>query len=126
MYLITGVGGFIGFHLTRALLDAGEAVIGVDNLTPYYDVTLKRDRLSALPQGDNFHFLEIDIAEPEGIQKATLPWKEKITHIAHLAAQAGVRYSLEAPRSYVASNVSKHFSLQQMQEKTIALYRGLL
>jgi UDP-glucuronate 4-epimerase len=102
--LITGVCGFIGFHLAKRLLSEGIAVVGIDNLNPYYDPRLKEARLERLEQENGFQFQRGDIADREGIE--ALFQKHRFDVIVHLAAQAGVRYSLEAPFSYLNSNLS--------------------
>ena len=104
--LVTGVAGFIGFHLTKRLCDEGCYVIGVDNLNDYYDVQLKRDRLTQLNvfvETGLFKFHKIDIADLSDLEEI---FKEtKIDIVINLAAQAGVRYSLENPHEYIRSNV---------------------
>jgi UDP-glucuronate 4-epimerase len=102
--LVTGAAGFIGFHTSRRLLARGDEVVGLDNLNPYYDVTLKQARLAQLTQVPGFRFAQIDLADQAAI--AELFRRERFARIVHLAAQAGVRYSLEAPHAYVASNVT--------------------
>ena len=105
--LLTGAAGFIGHHVARALLDRGERVIGVDNLNDYYDVRLKQARLDQLAGRPGFCFHELDIADRaamEGLAAA----EPGITGIVHLAAQAGVRYSMVAPFAYAASNLIGH------------------
>ena len=100
--LLTGAAGFIGFHVAKALLARGDTVIGVDNLNDYYDVSLKQARLNELLPNKNFSFQKINIADKE----AMLPLaKLEPSHIVHLAAQAGVRYSLINPYAYVESNI---------------------
>jgi UDP-glucuronate 4-epimerase len=106
MILLTGVAGFIGFHTARRLLDAGHEVVGVDVVNAYYDPSLKRARLSQLEGRQGFRFVEADIADVGALAKA-LPTAD-VTHIIHLAAQAGVRYSLEAPLAYEESNTRGH------------------
>lgn len=101
--LVTGAAGFIGFHLARALLARGEQVVGLDNLNDYYSVQLKRDRLSQLESDANFQFVELDCADRSGIEE--LFGREQFPRVVHLAAQAGVRYSLTNPRAYVDSNL---------------------
>ena len=101
--LVTGAAGFIGFHSSRALLEEGEEIIGLDNLNHYYDVSLKKARLRILKEYENFTFLKGDISELTQIQKAFNEHKPK--RVLHLAAQAGVRYSLENPHPYVSSNI---------------------
>jgi UDP-glucuronate 4-epimerase len=107
--LVTGAAGFIGSHVCRHLLDRGDEVIGIDNLNAYYDPALKRARLAKLATGKRFSFYEADIAEEGGIAK--LCAGRGITGVVHLAAQAGVRYSLENPRAYVRSNVAGHLEI---------------
>jgi UDP-glucuronate 4-epimerase len=102
--LVTGAAGFIGFHTARKLLARGDEVVGLDNLNPYYDVNLKRARLALLTQDARFRFVELDLADDRAI--AELFAREKFARVVHLAAQAGVRYSLEDPHAYIRSNVS--------------------
>ena len=99
--LVTGVAGFIGFHTAAALLARGEQVIGIDSLNTYYDVELKRARLSLLEQ-PSFTFVQADVADRDAMFALA---DDKITHVLHLAAQAGVRYSMEDPYAYVMANV---------------------
>jgi UDP-glucuronate 4-epimerase len=102
--LVTGAAGFIGSTTAHALLDRGDEVIGIDNLSHYYDVTLKEARLARLTSRSNFGFHRIDISDPKAmheVMRATRPQR-----IVHLAAQAGVRYSLENPQSYVDANIT--------------------
>ena len=101
-YLVTGAAGFIGAAVARRLLDRGEQVVGIDNLNDYYPVQLKRDRLATLA-GPGFTFAEVDIADNAALNAALAP--HRISHIIHLAAQAGVRYSLTNPHAYVQSNL---------------------
>lgn len=104
--LVTGAAGFIGYHAAARLLDTGCAVIGIDNLNPYYDVLLKRARLGDLNRrGADFTFHQIDIADMEAMS-ALAERHADIAAIIHLAAQAGVRYSLENPLAYVEANVA--------------------
>ena len=107
--LVTGVAGFIGSFTARALLDRGEQVIGVDNLNSYYNPALKHARLHRLAPCPAFHFVEADIADPTGFSTAMA--KHRPERIIHLAAQAGVRYSLEQPFSYGAANLSGQLTL---------------
>ncbi len=100
--LVTGAAGFIGFHVTQALLARGDEVIGVDNMNDYYDVALKQARLDRLTPYKNFSFYKLNIADKDAIMPLT---QSGITHIVHLAAQAGVRYSLENPYAYAESNL---------------------
>lgn len=106
--VVTGVAGFIGFHLTGALLSRGETVIGIDNVNDYYDPALKRGRLESLGHhGGGFHFHEGSIADPSVWQRLRQD-DAKPASIIHLAAQAGVRYSIENPQAYVDANLKGH------------------
>lgn len=100
--LVTGAAGFIGFHLSKLLADKEVPVVGIDNLNDYYNVQLKKDRLNELNGNEFFSFKKIDLADSSSMEK--LFHNEKFTHVVNLAAQAGVRYSLENPKSYVLSN----------------------
>jgi UDP-glucuronate 4-epimerase len=108
---LTGVAGFIGFHVANALLDQGVAVTGVDNLNDYYPVALKRDRLALLAQRGGFRFIELDIADHAALKTAA---PADIGAVIHLAAQAGVRYSIENPFAYAQSNLVGHLSVLEM------------
>ena len=112
-YLVTGAAGFIGFHTCRALLDRGESVIGIDNVNSYYDPKLKEARLQVLREKKSFEFERLDIADRDGIH-ALAGKHDDITHIIHLAAQAGVRYSLENPYAYTHSNIEGHLVMLEM------------
>jgi len=101
--LVTGAAGFIGFHTARCLLERGDEVVGIDNLNAYYDPALKQARLERLKQHQGFRFVKMDIADRDGM--ATLFLQEKFQRVVHLAAQAGVRYSIEDPHAYVHSNI---------------------
>ena len=103
MILVTGAAGFIGYHVTQALLAQGERVLGIDNLNGYYDPALKQARLDRLLAHNAFEFRKMDISEPDAV--LALEEESEIDAIVHLAAQAGVRYSLENPFAYVQSNV---------------------
>ncbi|MGE5201900.1 MAG: NAD-dependent epimerase/dehydratase family protein [Acidobacteriota bacterium] len=102
--LVTGAAGFIGFHVAAALLRAGETVIGVDNLNDYYDVRLKEARLAALAGQKGFAFERLELAEPGALIRL-VERHRGIDRVVHLAAQAGVRYSLVNPRAYVRANL---------------------
>lgn len=102
-YLITGAAGFIGMHTAKRLLEQGEEVVGLDNLNDYYDPALKEYRLAQLTPYPNFRFVKMDLADRAGM--AELFRTEQFTYVIHLAAQAGVRYSLENPFAYVDSNL---------------------
>ena len=101
--LVTGAAGFIGFHLARTLLERGLEVVGMDNLNDYYDVALKENRLAILCSRSRFRFVRMDIADRTGM--AAFFATESPEVVVHLAAQAGVRYSLVNPHAYVESNV---------------------
>ncbi len=101
--LVTGAAGFIGFHVAQRLLARGDEVVGLDNLNDYYDVRIKKDRLDQLAGQDGFRFVEGDLADREGM--AALFEEEGFGHVVNLAAQAGVRYSLENPHAYIDSNL---------------------
>ena len=105
--LVTGAAGFIGFHTSSALLARGERVIGVDDVNDYYDVSLKEARLAVLQKGGEFSFERLDIAERDSMD-ALIGRHPGITRVVHLAAQAGVRYSLVNPYAYVRTNVEGH------------------
>jgi UDP-glucuronate 4-epimerase len=102
-YLVTGAAGFIGFHTAQQLLTRGEHVIGLDNLNSYYSVQLKHDRLALLTRNRNFSFRKVDLADMESLRSALA--EHRINRVIHLAAQAGVRYSIENPHAYVRSNI---------------------
>ena len=101
--LVTGAAGFIGLHVAQALLDRGERVVGIDNLNPYYDVRLKQARLAELGGRDGFTFVEMDIADRDGLAEVFARYAPD--RVVHLAAQAGVRYSIDNPDVYVDSNI---------------------
>lgn len=101
--LVTGAAGFIGYYLARKLLEAGHEVVGLDNLNDYYDVSLKQARLDQLTPFAGFRFIRQDLADRQGM--AALFASEGFDQVAHMAAQAGVRYSLDNPHAYVDSNL---------------------
>ncbi len=105
--IVTGAAGFIGYHVTQALLARGETVVGIDNLNTYYDVGLKRARLAQIEPGAAFTFVEADIADRPTIEALFTRYADTEL-VIHLAAQAGVRYSMIDPYAYVASNVMGH------------------
>ncbi len=111
--LVTGAAGFIGMHLTEAFLDAGERVVGIDNMNDYYDPTLKQARLDRLLSRDGFTFETLDIADRDGIAALAQSYTD-IDRIVHLAAQAGVRYSLTNPHAYVEANVLGHLNILEL------------
>lgn len=102
--LVTGAAGFIGFHTTKKLIARGHEVVGLDNLNDYYDPNLKRARLMQLEKLAGFRFLKQDLADNGGMSQVFK--QEKVARVVHLAAQAGVRYSLENPHAYVQSNIT--------------------
>ena len=102
--LVTGAAGFIGYHTAAKLLDRGDEVLGIDNLNDYYDVALKKARLSRLVGRNGFRFLEANIADRKMMTKCFA--REQFDRVINLAAQAGVRYSLENPYAYIESNIS--------------------
>jgi UDP-glucuronate 4-epimerase len=114
--LVTGAAGFIGSHVSRRLIARGERVIGIDNLNAYNPVALKRDRLAAIAGTDGatdlFRFAEVDFSDHEALAEASAD--EAIDRIVHLGAQAGVRYSLENPRAYAASNLTGHLNMLEL------------
>jgi UDP-glucuronate 4-epimerase len=102
--LVTGAAGFIGFHTAKALLDRGDHVVGLDNLNDYYDVALKQARLAQLEGRNGFNFAKIDLEDRTSMEDMFA--REKFDRVIHLAAQAGVRYSIENPHAYVSSNLT--------------------
>ena len=111
--LLTGVAGFIGYHVAEALLARGEAVIGIDNLNAYYDVRLKQARLARLEGRAGFSFLRCDLTDRAAMADLAAAHRS-VTRIVHLAAQAGVRHSLVDPYAYVASNVLGHLAVLEL------------
>ena len=104
--LVTGAAGFIGAHVVQSLLERGDTVVGVDNINDYYDVALKYARLAWIAENPNsqaFRFVKLDVADQLGMQ--TLFAEEQFDKVVHLAAQAGVRYSIDNPHAYISSNV---------------------
>lgn len=101
--LVTGAAGFIGFHLTKKLLDSGKTVVGVDNLNDYYDVSLKRSRLKILLEYPSFIFVQLDLKDKPALDEQFR--KHEFEFVVNLAAQAGVRYSITNPYAYLDSNL---------------------
>jgi UDP-glucuronate 4-epimerase len=101
--LVTGVAGFIGFHLSKRLLERGDSVVGLDNLNEYYDVNLKKARLCQLEGKPGFDFIQVDLADRKGMEKVFS--EKKFDYVINMAAQAGVRYSLTNPHAYIDSNI---------------------
>ena len=119
--LVTGAAGFIGFHTAKLLLERGDKVVGLDNLNDYYDVNLKEARLSQLNDYQNFSFERIDLADRAGVERVFQ--EHGLQRVIHLAAQAGVRYSIENPHAYIDSNVvgtlhilegCRHFNVEHL------------
>jgi UDP-glucuronate 4-epimerase len=107
--LVTGAAGFIGYHTAQRLLARGHEVVGLDNLSPYYDVSLKQARLERLGSAARFRFVKLDLADTE--EAAALFAQERFERVVHLAAQAGVRHSLVDPHAYVRANVTGTLSV---------------
>lgn len=101
--LVTGAAGFIGYHTAKALIECGHEVIGIDNLNTYYDVRLKEDRLAQLRGAPGFSFHKLDLADRAGVEKLFAGTRPR--RVIHLAAQAGVRYGMDHPHTYVDSNI---------------------
>ena len=107
--LITGAAGFIGFHLAKRLLTMGATILGLDNLNDYYDVSLKESRLAILRQFPTFTFVKGDLADEKVVNDVFTSFQPEI--VVNLAAQAGVRYSIDHPRSYIDSNIIGFFNI---------------
>ena len=111
MYLVTGAAGFIGFHLSLELLKKNNIVIGVDNINNYYNQKIKYDRLKVLRKFKKFKFYKIDLNNKKLFSKKINRYKNKIHVIIHLAGQAGVRYSIINPSSYISNNIMSYVHL---------------
>jgi UDP-glucuronate 4-epimerase len=114
-YLVTGAAGFIGFHVSRALLERGDRVLGLDNLNDYYDVSLKEARLRLLQDNEHFTFYKEDLANREGLTKVFR--ENKIQVVCNMAAQAGVRYSLVNPFAYQSSNLEGFLNIIHLSQE---------
>lgn len=114
--LVTGVAGFIGSYVSHALLDRGEEVLGIDNINDYYSVDLKHARLARLEDRPGFAFKKVDIADLDALKQSVIG--HKISKVVHLAAQAGVRYSIENPMAYAQSNLVGHLAILELCRHT--------
>ncbi len=114
-FLVTGAAGFVGFHLTKKLLEKNYKVIGVDNMNNYYDINLKKDRIRILKKFNNFTFKKIDIANYKSLENIFKKLKNFI--VINLAAQAGVRYSLKNPSTYIKSNLLGFWNVLDLSKK---------
>ncbi len=113
--IVTGSSGFIGFHVSKKLLESGKKVHGVDSMNNYYDVNLKKARLSILKKYKNFSFSKAKIENKKNLDKAFKKFKPAV--VIHLAAQAGVRYSIEKPRVYLDSNITGTYNIIEISKK---------
>src|ERR1700745_1716479 len=118
--LLTGAAGFIGSHVAKALLERGDRVVGVDNLNDYYDVRLKQARLALLSAYPDFVFAKLDVADRDGVF-ALVERHQDLRSIIHLAAQAGVRYSLENPYAYIDANVMGTLVMLEAERRSAGL-----
>jgi len=114
-YLVTGAAGFIGFHVSRALLERGDRVLGLDNLNDYYDVSLKEARLRLLQDNEHFTFYKEDLANREAL--AQIFGENRIQVVCNMAAQAGVRYSLVNPFAYQSSNLEGFLNIIHLSQE---------
>ncbi|MDI2090848.1 SDR family NAD(P)-dependent oxidoreductase [Commensalibacter oyaizuii] len=121
--LVTGAAGFIGFYISKALLERGEKVVGIDNLNDYYAPVLKYSRLKQLQQFKNFEFHQVDITDQHAMASVFDRYECDIRYIIHLAAQAGVRYSLQNPFSYVQTNINGHLNILELARQLPNLQR---
>jgi UDP-glucuronate 4-epimerase len=115
--LVTGAAGFIGFHVTNALLARGEEVVGLDNLNQYYDPKLKAGRLERLERHKGFRFVYADIGRFAALEAAAHNNLTRIDRVVHLAAQAGVRHSIEQPQDYLQSNFAGHLNMLELARR---------
>ena len=111
MYLVTGAAGFIGFHLSLAILKKGYSVVGLDNINDYYNKKIKYDRLKILNKYSKFHFLKVDLSNKKKLSSKLNKYKKKFIIIIHLAGQAGVRYSIINPMTYIQNNIMAYINL---------------
>lgn len=118
--IVTGAAGFIGFHVASRLIERGQAVIGVDNLNDYYDPALKQARLDRLSGHNGFTFRRLDISDKDAVLGLAKEFPE-VTEIVHLAAQAGVRYSLENPFAYIQTNLMGHLCMMELARRLAKL-----
>ncbi|WP_299397608.1 SDR family NAD(P)-dependent oxidoreductase [Pelagibius sp.] len=118
--IVTGAAGFIGFHVASRLIERGQAVIGVDNLNDYYDPALKQARLDRLSGHNGFTFRQLDISDKDAVLGLAKEFPE-VTEMVHLAAQAGVRYSLENPFAYVQTNLMGHLCMMELARRLTKL-----
>jgi UDP-glucuronate 4-epimerase len=124
--LVTGSAGFIGFHVSQALLARGEKILSVDSIGSYYDPGLKRARLERLLSQRDFTFEQLDIADLDAMRALVSPHKDQITAVLHLAAQPGVRYSLEAPFEYAHNNLKGHLAVLELCRGALPNLRHLV
>jgi UDP-glucuronate 4-epimerase len=124
--LVTGAAGFIGYHVSLALLGRGQAVLGIDNLNSYYDPALKRARLERLRAHAGFVFEQADIADVDAITQLARRDRDEIAAVVHLAAQAGVRHSLTAPFDYARSNLQGHMVILEVCRHELPELRHLV
>jgi UDP-glucuronate 4-epimerase len=115
--LVTGAAGFIGSYVAKALLDRGDEVLGLDNLNAYYDVDLKKWRLGRLQQNPRFSFVAGDIAQPRSLEEAIATHRDELSGIVHLAAQAGVRHSIDQPLDYLSANLAGHLNMLELARR---------
>ena len=114
--LVTGTAGFIGFHVAKRLLAEGHEVVGFDSVTDYYDTTLKRARLEMLTEHNDFRFIQADLADAAAVKSA---FESRPEIVINLAAQAGVRYSLDHPQAYVDANITGFLNILENCRATL-------